>query len=165
MSGECRVRALAAGDVASLRRIAVAVGLFQADELGALDERLSGYLDGTLEGHGWLVAQCREGEVIGAAYFAPEPFSDRVWNLFFVGVTPKHQASGVGRALIEHVEDTLRQAGEASARVLLVETSGLAAFEPTRSFYRRCGYHEEARIRQFYGPDDDKIVFWKSLIE
>ena len=33
----------------------------------------------------------------------------------------------------------------------------------TRAFYRHHGFDEEARIRQFYGPDDDKVVFWKSL--
>jgi hypothetical protein len=25
-------------------------------------------------------------------------------------------------------------------------------------------YDEEARIREFYGPDDHKVVFWKSLL-
>lgn len=31
--------------------------------------------------------------------------------------------------------------------------------------YEDQGYDEEARIRQFYGPEDDKVVFWKSLVE
>ncbi|MEO1249198.1 MAG: GNAT family N-acetyltransferase, partial [Pseudomonadota bacterium] len=30
-------------------------------------------------------------------------------------------------------------------------------------FYRRCGYVEEARIRDFWSAGDDKIVFWKAL--
>lgn len=48
-------------------------------------------------------------------------------------------------------------------RVLLVETSGLASFERTRVFYRKCGYEEEARICDFYKADDDKIVYRKAL--
>jgi len=31
------------------------------------------------------------------------------------------------------------------------------------AFYRDHHYDEEARIRQFYGPADDKVVFWKLL--
>lgn len=50
-------------------------------------------------------------------------------------------------------------------RVLLVETSGLASFERTRAFYRKCGYDEEARIREFYQAGEDKIVFRKSLTD
>ena len=42
--------------------------------------------------------------------------------------------------------------------VLLVDQ-----YAQTREFYLKRGFVEEARIRQFYGPDDDKIVFWKSL--
>jgi len=48
-------------------------------------------------------------------------------------------------------------------RVLLVETSGLASFERVRAFYRKCGYDEEARIRDFYVAGDDKLVYRKVL--
>lgn len=47
--------------------------------------------------------------------------------------------------------------------MLLIETSGLAGFEAQRGFYRRCGYKEEARIRDFYQAGDDKVVFRKVL--
>ena len=48
-------------------------------------------------------------------------------------------------------------------RVLLIETSGLGSFERTRDFYRTQGYDDEARIREFYGAGDDKIIFRKAL--
>ena len=152
MSQERHVRAAVADDARAVKRIAVETGLLEPEELGHFDGLLSGYLDGTLKDHFWLVAQGVDGDVIGVAYYAPEVFSDRVWNLFFLAVMPEHQATGVGGALIEQVENALRDAGEARARVLIVETSGLDSYE-------------EARIRQFYGPNDDKIVFWKSLID
>lgn len=61
---------------------------------------------------------------------------------------------------MRHVEHELRLAG---ARVLLIETSGVPEFAAQRSFYAGLGYHEEARIRDFYAAGDDKIVFWKLL--
>ena len=64
---------------------------------------------------------------------------------------------------IKQVEHELKASGDGVARVLIVETSSTDQYAQTRTFYRNHGYHEEARIRQYYGPADDKIVFWKSL--
>jgi len=70
------------------------------------------------------------------------------------------QGSGRGTALVRHVEADLRAAG---ARVLLIETSGVAEFAAQRRFYRGLGYSEQARIPDFYADGDDKVIFWKSL--
>jgi ribosomal protein S18 acetylase RimI-like enzyme len=164
MNEQQRIRAATPHDAGAVKMLAVASGLFKEDELDGFDEMLSGFFDGALDDHSWLVQESDDGGVVGAAYYAPEPFSDRIWNLYFLAVLPEHQGRGTGGVLIDHVEQALRDAGADRARVLIVETSGLDRFEPARDFYRRHGFDEEARIRQFYGPDDDKIVFWKSLL-
>jgi ribosomal protein S18 acetylase RimI-like enzyme len=46
---------------------------------------------------------------------------------------------------------------------LIVDTSSLPEFESTRNFYRKNGYTEEARIREFWKAGDDKIIYRKSL--
>ena len=140
-------------------------GLFGSDEVDSFDEPLDGFFAGTLEHHVWLVIEDSGGDVIGAAYYAPEPFSDRVWNLYFIAVKPGNQGDGAGGALIGYVEQELREMGESFARVLIVETSGTLDFAPTRRFYQTHGFDKEARIREFYGPGDDKVVFWKSMVE
>ena len=116
-----------------------------------------------MEDHRWLVASDERDEVVGGAYYAPEPFADRVWNLYFLAVEPTGHRSGLGGALIGHVEKELREAGPSVARVLIVETSSLHTYAQARSFYAKQGFDEEARIREFYGPGDNKVVFWKSL--
>ncbi|MEM9907921.1 MAG: GNAT family N-acetyltransferase, partial [Cyanobacteria bacterium P01_D01_bin.44] len=68
------------------------------------------------------------------------------------------QGQGRGAALMRYVEQTLATRG---AHLLLVET--LASFERTRAFYHKCGYEEEARIRDFYAVGADKIVYRKAL--
>ena len=62
--------------------------------------------------------------------------------------------------MLKYVERALMSRGQ---RVLLVETSGLPSFERTREFYRKNGYDQEARIREFYNAGEDKIVFRKAL--
>ena len=80
--------------------------------------------------------------------------------MYLIAEHPAHQRRGFGTALTRRVEDTVVDRG---GRLLLVETSGLPEFEHTRAFYRTIGYDEEARIREFYGLGEDKIVFRKAL--
>jgi ribosomal protein S18 acetylase RimI-like enzyme len=61
---------------------------------------------------------------------------------------------------MRHIECVLRERGE---RLLLVETSSLPQYEGARRLYCGCGFVQEARIRDFYQANEDKIVFWKRL--
>ena len=158
-----RIRPATAADINSIKSIAVEADMFGPDETGFVDETVAGVLDGSLDDHHWLVSEAADGTVIGAAYYAPEPFADRIWNLYFIAVNPIRQGRNVGGALIQRVESDLRQCGPAHAQVLIVETSSTDQYAGTRAFYPKQGFVEEARIRRFYGPDDDKVVFWKLL--
>lgn len=151
-------------DVEIIKRIAVDANMFALDEVGFFDEMLAGFFDGTMDDNHWLVVDDDDGTVIAAAYYAPEPFADRMWNLYFIAVDPTRHSQGIGGQLLADIEEQLRQRGDNDARVLIVETSSTDQYARTRDFYRANGYDEEARIRQFYGPNDDKIVFWKSLV-
>ncbi|MFW2334350.1 GNAT family N-acetyltransferase [Ilumatobacter sp.] len=156
------VRPACRGEEARVKQIAVDSGLFDEDDVDAFDEMLGGYFDGSLKGHQWLVAELDE-RIVGGAYIAPEPFGDRVWNLYFLAAAPEAQGEGVGTALLQHVEARLREMGPPHARVLIIETSSIETYSRTRAFYRSHGFVEESRIREFYGTGDDKVTFWKSL--
>ena len=159
-----RIRAATESDRDAVQTIQIETGLFAADELGDSDAMFDASMDGSLVDHAWIVSESDAGAVVGAAYFAPEPFSDRMWNLYFIGVLSEHQGSGTGGALVDHVERALRDRGSDVARTLIVETSSLAGFAGTRLFYVAHGFDEEARIRDFYAPGEHKVVFWKSLM-
>ena len=147
-------------DKKAIMAIAEAIGLFSPQEFEELDGMLSEYFDGNLSSDNfWIVYD--NGEPVGVAYYAAEPYAHGTWNLYFIAVHPDYQGNGFGTKLIGYVEQMLTERGE---RLLLVETSGLPNFEPTRAFYRKQGYNEEARIREFYKAGDDKIIFRKALI-
>ncbi len=61
---------------------------------------------------------------------------------------------------MEYVEKTLQESGQ---RVLLVETSGSEDFALTRKFYTKCGYEQEARVRDYYAAGEDMVLFRKVL--
>ncbi|MDJ0703391.1 MAG: GNAT family N-acetyltransferase [Leptolyngbyaceae cyanobacterium MO_188.B28] len=143
----------------ALIALADAVGLFQPNELEDLKGMLADYFEGDSDSdHFWITDD--DGGPVGVAYCAPELMSQGIWNLLFIAVRPDRQGQGRGTALIRYVEQTLTSRG---ARMLLVDTSGLDSFERTRAFYRKCGYDEEARIRDYYKTGDDKVTFRKVL--
>ncbi len=150
-------------DIPAIKAIAIDCEMFDVEGAAFVDDVVTGILDGSLRDHHFVVNDAADGTVIGAAYYAPEPFSDRMWNLYFIAVHPSTQGNGIGRALLEHVEHHLQDAGPDTAQVLIVETSSTDQYARTRKFYPKQGYVEEARIRRFYGPDDHKVVYWKLL--
>ncbi|MEO1019796.1 MAG: GNAT family N-acetyltransferase [Pseudomonadota bacterium] len=152
---DANIRSVTSRDMGALKAVIDANGLFPSD---MVDEMISGYFNNE-EGCGfWLTYD--DGGPIAVAYCAPEQMTEGTWNLYLIAVHPDRQGEGCGASMLRHIEHMLAVRGE---RVLLVETSGLASFARTRAFYRKNGYQEEARIREFYQAGEDKIIFRKAL--
>lgn len=153
-------------DVPAILAIAEAIG-FQLSELEVVDKLLTDYFAGGNNRNSsqnskaerfWLTISKDNGETIGVAYCEPERMTDQTWNLQLIAVHPDYQGQGHGGELLRYVEETLKARG---GRMLLVET--LASFDLAQSFYKKYGYEEEARIRDFYAASEDKVVFRKIL--
>lgn len=123
-----------------------------------LDEMIAGYLNNTGKDI-WFVGEL-DDRVVTFGFCEPERMTDGTWNLLAIGVDPALQGQGHGAEMMTYLE---RQLSKASQRVLIVETMGTPEFAKTREFYRKSGYTEEARIREFYEAGADKVVFWKHL--
>ena len=143
-------------DLADLQEVLDGTELFPSE---MLPDMVSSFLSGDKGSDMWLTCEV-DGRAIGFCYAVPEEFTDGAWNMLALAVLPSLQGEGHGGALVAQLEETLK---DRSQRVLIVDTSGVDAFAQTREFYRKNGYIEEARIRDFWAAGDDKIVFWKSL--
>ncbi|MEQ8735739.1 MAG: GNAT family N-acetyltransferase [Rhodospirillaceae bacterium] len=155
MSPAAHIRLAEMQDISDIKAITDAVDLFPSN---MLDDMIAGYLDGSNRDI-WFVG-VMDGKTVAFGFCEPERMTDGTWNLLAIGVLPAHQSAGLGKAMMQYLEDRLATEGQ---RVLLVETMGLPEFERTRAFYKKSGYTEEARIREFYEAGADKIVFWKHL--
>ncbi len=149
------IRPLKPSDMLAVKAVIDACGLFPSD---MLDEMVAGYFSGEAKDNYWLTYD--DGEPVAVAYYVPERMTDGTWSLLLIAVHPERQGSGCGSAIVGYIERVLAMGG---GRVLLVETSGLPSFEGTREFYKKVGFDEEARIREFYQTGEDKIVFRKVL--
>jgi ribosomal protein S18 acetylase RimI-like enzyme len=143
-------------DLPALKEVLDETELFPSE---LLPEMIRGFLVGEESTDLWLTCEV-DGDAVGFCYAVPEKLTDGTWNMLAIAVKPSLQGQGHGGALVAQLELTLRQRGQ---RIVIVDTSGADAFSKTREFYRIQGYTQEARIRDFWAPGDDKIVFWKSL--
>lgn len=149
------IRPLVHGDLPALIAIIDATELFPG---AMLTDMAAPFLATPAADELWCVFD--DGAVAGLAYAAPERMTDGTWNLLLIAADPRRQREGIGTALVSAIEEQL---GARGARLLLIETSGLADYEPTRAFYRQRGYRQEACIRDFYQAGEDKIVFVRPL--
>lgn len=154
------IRPITSEDMPVLIALLEATELLPPEGVEEVSAMLTSYLNGSADnGQLWLTDD-EGGALMSIVYCGPEQMADGTWNLWLIAVRPDCQGQGRGTGLVRHIEETLTARGE---RLLLVETSGTTEFERTRAFYRKCGYDEEARIRDFYSAGDDKIVFRKVL--
>ena len=143
-------------DIAPLMTVVDETGLFPSE---MLPDMASAFLSGEASQQLWLTCEIG-GTAVAFCYAVQETLTEGTWNMLAIAVHPSRQGAGCGGAIVAMLEDLLSKAGH---RVLIAETSGKDDFARTQAFYRKQGYVEEARIRDFWAKGDDKIVFWKSI--
>jgi D-alanine-D-alanine ligase-like ATP-grasp enzyme/GNAT superfamily N-acetyltransferase len=153
-------RTVAPEDAVRVRELVAATGHFYPVEVAVavelVEERLA---KGPACGYDFVFAEAG-GALLGYACFGPVPMAPGSFDLYWIAVAPSAQKRGVGRLLLEAAESAVRRAGGAR---LYAETSGRPLYAGTRGFYERTGFFAEARLEDFYGPGDPKIIYAKRL--
>lgn len=101
-----------------------------------------------------IVARER-GSLLG---FAIMRYGDANAHLLLLAVDGTRRRRGVGSALLEWLDVTVRTAGLESIRVEV-----RAANDPARAFYRRHGFDQVRVLRGYYQGVDDAIVLAKRI--
>lgn len=147
----------------ALLSLAVSTGLFAPEDAEGLLGRVLDSLAARELPEGHAAVTCREshdGQAIGWSYYAPDPYAENVWNVWWIGVSPSHHGAGAGQAILSHVEQAATALG---ARVIVIETSDQAPLARARKFYLKLGYEERGRIPDFYAKGDSKVIFSRSI--
>src|SRR3954470_547941 len=164
MSPNRSIRPMVAADRSGVFRILENAGNFTPGEvaiaLELIDEWLelgehSGYLTYVLE------AQGAEGaEVLGYVSFGPTPLTESTYDLYWIAVDKSKHRGGVGKRLLKFAEEEIARRG---GSMLLVETSSQETYGGTIQFYEKTGYELVGKIKEYYKPGDDKLIFMKKL--
>ena len=150
-----------AADRSQIQDITARAGVFNQEEIESVPAMFDEYLRYGAEGSGYHFIVYREGEqVLGFAIYGFRDLTNGVFDLYWIAVDPNARRNGVGRALLAASEAEIRTLG---GRMVIAETSGTQEYEPTRNFYLRTGYANEATIKDFYSPGDDLNIFIKRI--
>ncbi len=99
-----------------------------------------------------------EDEVLGYYCIGPTPMTAGTWDLYWIAVDPGHHGMEIGKTLLSHAEAFAAGRG---GTLMVAETSSKPSYDGTNRFYLRNGYAEVARIRHYYRPGDDLVVYGK----
>jgi ribosomal protein S18 acetylase RimI-like enzyme len=154
------IRPLRPEDRAPLLAILLATGVFSEDEVAVAAELIDAVLDHPAQRDYIIFVHETEGAVGGYYCVGPTPATASTYDLYWIAVDPALHGRGVGTVLNNHAEQLIRSRG---GRLIMVETSSRKEYDPTRAFYRRRGYQELARVRDYYRPADDLVIFGKYL--
>jgi len=150
-----------APDGPQIHAITASIPIFNQEEVECVDELWKEYQERGPEASGYsFLVDREEGRVRGFACFGPRALTDRTYDLYWIAVDPGIHRGGVGKGLLAATEEAVRAQG---GRLLIVETSGLEKYTPTRGFYLATGYTQEAILRDFYRDGDDLVIFTKHL--
>jgi ribosomal protein S18 acetylase RimI-like enzyme len=136
-------------------------GFFKPHEVETLREVLADYHGGNADlGHVALTWEDIGDQINGLVYYAPAAMTDRTWYLYWIVVRGECRGLGIGKQMLHVVETDIRDRG---GRLLLIETSSVPLYEPTRQFYLRTGYDRVAHIPDYYADGDGLMVFGKRV--
>ncbi len=151
-----QVRKIIESDIPELKAVLNSIELFPAE---MLNDMISDYLSNAETEELWFTA-IENDKPIAIGYCAPEKLTVGTFNLHAIGVRSDLQGKGIGSAMMEYLESTLKAKNH---RILIVDTSGTDDFKLTRKFYENLDYHKESVIRDFWDEGDDKVSYWKKL--
>jgi len=155
------IRPLALEDSQEIIELTAATGVFKPLEIATLREVLKDYHEEDHElGHRGF-AWDDDGRIKGFIYFAPTPMTERTWHLYWIVVDSRQQGRGLGAELLRYGEHDVRGL---RGRMLLIETSTLPHYDPTRRFYLNNGYSILAEIPDYYAEGDGMTIFCKRLL-
>ena len=153
--------ALRDSDVEKVRSIVARSGMFTTDEILVAAELAEACVaqGAAASGYHFILAESGD-QLLGYACYGPIPGTTGRFDLYWIVVRDDLKGQGIGRAILERVEDKVRTA---SGDRVYAETSTTEHYRPTRQFYHRTGFRRAAELADFYRPGDGKAIYLKRL--
>jgi len=147
-------------DKDDIRILVESSGFFSLEEVEIAVELVEEHLlKGLQSGYHFLFAE-QFTHVVGYTCFGPAPATMNSYDIYWLVVHTAFRRLGIGKSLLTHTEDLIKKQG---GRRIYIETSSKDLYETTRRFYQANSYRQEAVLRDFYRPGDDKIIYVKAI--
>jgi len=134
---------------------------FTDGEIKIADELLNSYFNQSIESGYWTYTALTD-RVAGYICYGPTPLTVGTYDIYWIAVDPAVQGQNIGTELLSFAEDDIMKN---RGRLITVYTSSQEKYISTRNFYVKRGYREGARIRDYYRPADDLVIYVKQISE
>ncbi|MBF0495413.1 MAG: GNAT family N-acetyltransferase [Deltaproteobacteria bacterium] len=148
------------GDPEKVRNLCRSSGVFTPEEVQVAGELVEEHLlKGPACGYHFIFVEQMDS-MVGYVCFGPTPFTAVSYDIYWIAVEQRHRFHGIGHEILVRCEQLIHLKG---GRRIYVETASLPSYLPTRTFYEKNGYVCEALLKDFYEPDNHKIIFVKVM--
>ncbi len=106
-----------------------------------------------------LVAGEQGGKLVGFICFGPIPLTECSFDLYWIATCP----ATVARALAGGCWPPWKRQLRRTKAVVYIDTSSTPGYDKARAFYEKHGYQVAARLKDFYHPGDDRVIYRKEL--
>jgi len=144
-----------------IRALVTGTGAFTPEECDVAVELVHERLTrGPSSGYHFVFGEDPAGQVVGYGCYGHIAATAGSFDVYWIAVDQALQGRGFGKLVFAECERLIRAAG---GRKIYIETSGRADYDAQRAFYLRTGYTQEAVLKDFYRPGDDKVFFVKTV--
>lgn len=148
-------------DIAFIEEILNSTGFFYKHEVEiAVELAQENLLKGEEKsGYIFYIAE-KEAKPVAFACYGKTPCTADSFDLYWIAVHQNQKGIGIGKILMKVIEeDVLKLSG----KNIWIETSSRPIYEPTRLFYLKMNCEKIAELPNFYGENDNKVIFLKKV--
>lgn len=149
-------------DLVQIEEILKASGFFKESEveiaLSLFEDKINNKENSTYQ----FVILENKDKILGYSCFGFIDGTETSFDLYWIAVNQNLKRKGFGTIILKETERIIRR--EEGVHIY-IETSSTLLYKPTRHFYEKNSYTIEARIKDFYDINDDKIIYSKKLID
>ena len=148
-------------DLNSIKEILESTGFFYDYEVDIAIELAEENMTRGEDASGYIFIVVEDaGNPVAFACYGKTPCTADSFDLYWIAVHQNQKGKGIGKQLMKMAEENIAQL---SGKNIWIETSSRPLYEPTRQFYLNLGCKIVAELPNFYGENDHKVVFLKTV--
>jgi ribosomal protein S18 acetylase RimI-like enzyme len=144
-------------DFEHLKEVLESTGFFYDSEVEIVLELAQENIEKGEDKSGYIFNIAQENnKPVAFTCYGPIPGTEGSFDLYWIAVHKSYRGKGLGKILMNMViEDIKKRGGEN----IWIETASRPLYEPTRQFYISYGCEKIAELPEFYGKNDNKVIY------
>ena len=144
-------------DLEQLKEILLSTEFFYDSEVNIVLELAQENLEKGEKSSGYIFNIAEEnGKATAFTCYGAIPGTESSFDLYWIVVSKSQWGKGIGKVLMNMAVGDIRNRG---GRNIWIETASRPLYEPTRQFYLSYGCERVAELPEFYGNNDNKVIY------